>query len=175
MLEGKLVNLKVMDKEDIPLFSEWNDNPEFFGEFEWYLQRSRAEREKIYDALPPDTKRFFIEKKDGTRIGYIIHFLTGSLFEIGYALVPNERGKGYCTEAVKIFFDYLFLSKDLARIQAQTHVKNVASQKVLEKVGFKKEGIMRKALFVRGKWADQTLYSILREEWKEPRILAKTA
>ncbi len=46
--------------------------------------------------------------------------------------------------------------------------------KVLEKTGFKKEGIVRKSLFARGEWRDMFLYSILREEWKEPRKLART-
>jgi RimJ/RimL family protein N-acetyltransferase len=118
---------------------------------------------------------FFIEKKDCTKIGYVYHFLNGNLLEIGYNLVPNDRRKGYCTEAVRIIVDYLFLSRDIARIQAQTHPRNVASQKVLEKAGFKKEGTLRKSYFLRGEWTDSLIYSILREEWKEPKILTKTA
>jgi len=50
----------------------------------------------------------------------------------------------------------------------------MASQKVLQKAGFRKEWIIRKSVFSRGEWRDRALYSILREEWKEPRILAKT-
>ncbi len=175
MLEGKNVNLRVAEKEDLPLLADWDNNPEVFGEFEWFPQYSRAEWEKWYDDLTSDTKWFVIEKKDGTKIGTVGHFLTGTLLEIGYTLVPNERGKGYCTEAVRIIVDYLFLSKDTRRIQAQTDPRNVASQKVLEKVGFKKEGTLRKSYFVRGEWTDNLIYSILREEWKEPRILRKTA
>jgi aminoglycoside 6'-N-acetyltransferase len=60
--------------------------------------------------------------------------------------------------------DYLFLSKDVARIQATVHMKNAASQKVLERVGFRKEGILRKSSFRRGEWTDTILFSILREE-----------
>jgi RimJ/RimL family protein N-acetyltransferase len=71
--------------------------------------------------------------------------------------------------------DYLFLSKNIERIQAQTDVRNVGSQKVLEKAGFKKEGTIRKLFFLRGQLRDACLYSILREEWKEPKILTKTA
>jgi RimJ/RimL family protein N-acetyltransferase len=89
-------------------------------------------------------------------------------------MIPNERGKGYCTEAVRIIIDYLFLSRDVVRIQAQTETGNLASQKVLEKAGFKKEGTMRKCDFSRGELRDTHLYSILREEWKEPKILTKT-
>jgi len=107
------------------------------------------------------------------RIGLIVLELEGGVQEIGYGIIPNERGKGYCAEAVKIAVDYLFLSKPLVRIQAHTNVKNKASQRVLEKVGFKKEGIVRKRIFVRGNWRDEFLYSILREEWKEPKILAR--
>jgi RimJ/RimL family protein N-acetyltransferase len=71
--------------------------------------------------------------------------------------------------------DYLFLSKNIVRIQARTDLRNVASQKILEKAGFKKEGVVRKSSFVRGEWRDRYLYSILREEWKEPKILTRTA
>jgi RimJ/RimL family protein N-acetyltransferase len=71
--------------------------------------------------------------------------------------------------------DYLFLSKDAMRIQVQTDLRNVASQKVIEKVGFKKEGTLRKNFFMRGELRDCYLYSILREEWKEPKMLTKTA
>jgi RimJ/RimL family protein N-acetyltransferase len=44
----------------------------------------------------------------------------GELLEIGYAIAPSERGKGYCTEATQLMVDYLFLSKDVSRIQAAT-------------------------------------------------------
>jgi RimJ/RimL family protein N-acetyltransferase len=94
--------------------------------------------------------------------------------EIGYSLIPNERRKGYCTEAAQIIVDYLFLSKETPCIQATTHIKNTASQRVLEKTGFRREGIMRKRDFVRGEWTDVALFSILREEWKEPKVLIRT-
>ena len=174
MLEGKRVNLRIMEKEDLPFFADWYNNPKFFGEFVWLPQQSRMEREKWYENLPADAKFFFIQKKDGKKIGTIAHFLAGSLLEIGYLLVPNERGKGYCSEAAMIMVDYLFRSKNIVRIQAHTDLRNVASQKVLEKVRFKKEGIVRKSDFARGEWRDNNLFSILREEWKEPKILTRT-
>jgi len=62
---------------------------------------------------------------------------------------------------------FLFLSKDIARIQAFTDVRNKASQRVLEKAGFKREGTMRKAGFVRGQRTDAHLYGVMPEEWKK--------
>jgi len=173
LLEGKVVNLRVVEKEDLPLWAEWNNNPEFRGEYTPLPQESKTELAKRYDNLTPDSKWFFIEKKDGTKIGGIIHFPVGKLLEIGFALIPSERGKGYCTEAVKIMVDYLFLSKEIVRIQAHTDVRNTASQKVLEKADFKREGVIRKSMFIKGEWRDLLLYSVLREEWKEPKILTK--
>ncbi len=57
----------------------------------------------------------------------MFHFLRADLLEIGYALIPSERRKGYGAEAVKIIVDHLFLSKDNMRIQAITDVENTAS------------------------------------------------
>jgi len=158
----------------LSLVGEWRNTPEFQGEYNLLIQESKEDLEKRYNNFRPEEKWFLIEKKDGTKIGLIILEIEGGVQEIGYGVIPNDRGKGYCTEAVKIAVDYLFLSKPLVRIQAHTNVKNTASQRVLEKAGFKKEGIVRKRIFVRGSWRDEFLYSILREEWKEPKILTNT-
>ena len=174
MLEGRLVNLRVQEKEDLPLVAEWLNNLDYFGEFNPLMQLSRTELEKKYNEKPPEINWFIIEKKDGTKIGSVGHFPAYRQFEIGYAIIPSERGKGYCTEAAKIVVDYIFLSKDIVRIQAHIDPKNKASQKVAEKAGFKKEGTIRKCFFSKGEWRDMLLYSILRKEWKEPKILTKT-
>jgi RimJ/RimL family protein N-acetyltransferase len=138
------------------------------------MQVSRKEEERYYATLPSGEKVFFIEKKDGSKVGMILHYEEGGLLGIGYALVPSERRKGYCTEAVQLIVDYLFLSKEIVHIEAETDVRNVASQRVLEKSGFTKEATTRKTKFVRGEWRDRYLYGILREEWKEPKILTRT-
>jgi len=114
-----------------------------------------------------------MEKKDGTKIELIAHFVAHGTV-IGYAVLPDERGKGYGSEAIEIIVDHLFLAKNIVRIQAETNPQNAASQRVLEKAGFKKEGIIRKSFFSRGVWRDTALFSILREEWSEPRILTIT-
>ena len=171
-----------MEKDDVSLLVECINNIDSYAEYGPITQVSKTEAEKHFENPTPlatitERVRFVIEKKDGTKIGFIAHYCvqpTG-LMEIGYVIIPSERRKGYGTEAVQIMVDYLFLSKDVVRIQAVTDVRNKASQKVLEKTGFKKEGVLRKVGYVRGKWADACTYSILREEWKEPKILIRTA
>jgi ribosomal-protein-alanine N-acetyltransferase len=179
LLEGKAVNLRVMEKEDLPQITEWFNNTEFLGEYMGPFAVRRAEMEQFFESALFETKFFFIEKKDGSKIGYMWHaYMLNSymkMLELAYGLVPSERGKGYCTEATQLMVDYLFLSKDITRIMATTHTENVASQKVLEKVGFEREGTLRKPYLLRGEWTDMFIFSILREEWKEPKILTKTA
>jgi RimJ/RimL family protein N-acetyltransferase len=174
LLEGKNVNLRVVEKEDLLQNAELINNPDYFGEYNPLVQMSKADLEKQYEKLGSEEKRFLIEDKDGNRIGGITHFPAGETLEIGYVLNPSERGKGYGTEAAEIMVDYLFLSKDTVRVQAHTDIRNEASQKVLEKAGFKKEGVVRKGFFIRGEWRDCCLYSILREEWKGPKVLTRT-
>jgi len=173
MLEGKNVNLRIVEKEDLPLIAEWRNNPKFQGEYNLLIQESTADLEKRYGNFRSRENWFLVEKKDGTKIGMMVLEPGAGMQEIGYGILPKERGKGYCTEAVKILVDYLFLSEDIVRVQAHTDVKNMVSQKVLTRAGFKKEGAVRKHIFMWGEWRDELLYSILREEWAEPRVLTR--
>ncbi len=173
MLEGKTVNLRVMDKADLPLVVEWANDPDFGGEFEPLEQVTLGEIKRWLDQLPSGEKWFMIEKKDGTKIGHIMQKAVNKHFTIGYRVLPAERNKGYCTEAVLLMVDYLFLSANVVRVQAETNPANKASQRVLEKAGFTQEGVIRKSVFIRGEWRDGVLYSILRDEWKAPHILKK--
>jgi len=179
LLEGKNIRLRLRDREDLDFFFEFWNNINYYGEYEAIQpQISRAEAEKRIEnptKTDVDWTWFVIEKNDGTKIGFILHFTNQprGWIEIGYALMPEEMGKGYGTEAVKILIDYLFLSKDIMRIQATTDERNKPSQRVLEKVGFRKEGVIRKSGFTRGEWPNDALYSILREEWRAPKILTR--
>ena len=172
MLDGRKVSLNLVEKPDLPILKAWVNDLGFVGEFEPISQETLGDLEKQYDNLAGG-QWFFVEKKDGTKIGYIAHFKVKGCVALGYMLVPNERSKGYGSESVQLMVDYLFLTKDIVRIQAEIHPQNEASSRVLEKAGFSKEGIIRKSFFSRGVWRDTALYSVLREERKEPRILSK--
>ena len=173
--------MRVVEKEDLDFFVKSHSDVNFYGEHGPVMtQMSKAEAEKRFENPSPlvtvcERARFVIMKKEGAKIGSIAHYFVQPtrLMEIGYDVIPSERGKGYGTEAVQIIVDYLFLSKDIVRIQAVTNAGNKASQRVLEKAGFKMEGILRKVGQVKGEWVDAYIYSILREEWKKPKILAK--
>jgi [ribosomal protein S5]-alanine N-acetyltransferase len=170
LLHGKNLNLDIVEKADLPILRSWVNDLDSVGEFEPISQETLGDLEKQYDNLGGG-QWFFVEKKDGTKIGYIAHFKSKGCVGIGYMLVPKERRKGYGSEAMQIMVDYLFLSREIVRIQAEMHPDNVASRRVLEKSGFMMEGLIRKSFFSRGRYRDTAMWSILREEWKEPKIL----
>ena len=86
--------------------------------------------------------------------------------EIWYLIRPENWGKGIATEAVKQLLDLGFGELGLHRIWATCLPENPASERVLEKVGMRKEGFLVKNLKIHGVWKSSFLYAMLAEEWK---------
>ena len=84
--------------------------------------------------------------------------------EIHYSLVPQFWGMGFATETVKAALNFGFNSLNLHRIEAGVAVNNVASIKVLEKAGMKREGRKRKILPLADGWSDNFGYAVLKED-----------
>ena len=86
---------------------------------------------------------------------------------IGYGVHADLRGKGLTAEAARTIIDHAFAHHTmLARIRAHTDAENVASMRVLQKLGFSHEGTLRKNQFVKGRLADEAIFGLLREEWR---------
>jgi [ribosomal protein S5]-alanine N-acetyltransferase len=86
----------------------------------------------------------------------------GGCLEIGILLFPEHRGRGLGTAAPRLLVEYLFATSLANRLQAITNVENLAEQRALERVGFRREGIMRGLAFDGGRWHDGVLYARLR-------------
>ncbi len=171
-MEGKSIRLRPMEHEDMSDLHRWWTSPQQSGEFLTFEALDKASFEKFVTeaSVGPFLLRILmIEKLDGqSKTGYVTHFNPhpfSSCMEIGYVIVDSERKKGYATEASKLIVDYLFKTRNIERIQALVDTRNAGSQRVLEKNGFRREGQMRKLHFVNGHFADNYIYSILREEW----------
>ncbi|OIK05395.1 GNAT family N-acetyltransferase [Bacillus sp. MUM 116] len=83
--------------------------------------------------------------------------------EIGYEIHPEQWRKGYTSEAVSKVLSYGYDVMGLTRIGAVVFIENEASNKLLEKVGFQKEGILRDYMYQDGKAYDTYVYSLLRK------------
>ena len=85
--------------------------------------------------------------------------------EVGYSLSRVYWGQGLMTEALGEIIRFGFGQMHLHRIEAQHETDNPASGRVMEKVGMRKEGVLRGRLYNKGKYADVALYAILREDF----------
>jgi RimJ/RimL family protein N-acetyltransferase len=83
--------------------------------------------------------------------------------EIGYWLFPRARGRGVATRAVQLLLDWLF-ANGVYRVEAVVRIGNAASEHVLERSGFVREGIKRRCLVYEGSRVDATLFSRLKDD-----------
>ena len=104
-------------------------------------------------------------------IGSIGIFRQGNIHrqtaELGYYIAEEYWGKGIMTEAVKQICEYIFAKSDIIRIYAEPFAYNIASCRVLEKVGFQYEGTLRNNAVKNSKVIDMKMYSLLKAEIKE--------
>lgn len=84
--------------------------------------------------------------------------------EIGYDLSPEFWRQGFMNEALAMVISYGFEAMDLNRIQAFVHVRNQPSLRLLSRLGFKSEGIIREKYLCRGEYHDHFCLSLLRRE-----------
>jgi ribosomal-protein-alanine N-acetyltransferase len=85
---------------------------------------------------------------------------------LGYCLRDAAWGQGYATEAARALLQWAFDTLDLNRVQAETDTRNTASARVLEKIGFVREGTLREDCVVNGEVSDSWVYGLIRREWR---------
>ncbi|BCJ56325.1 N-acetyltransferase [Actinoplanes sp. NBRC 14428] len=88
--------------------------------------------------------------------------------EIGYTLAPRWQGHGYATEAVSAILDRLFGERGLHKVSAECDARNTASARLLERLGFVREGLRRQHTWIKHEWTDDLLYGLLATEWPRP-------
>jgi len=120
-----------------------------------------------FDNFENATLIFWLIKNDDALVGNISmkdinkRMLTA---EIGYGVAPEARGNGYATEAVRLVTQRAFTESPLRRLIAYVHEGNLASRRVLERVGYQPEGVLREHYIVNGEPVNEIIYGILERE-----------
>jgi ribosomal-protein-alanine N-acetyltransferase len=111
---------------------------------------------------------FLIRREDDALMGAITldHIRRGPAFmaSVGYWIGPDFARQGYMSEALETLVRHAFDALDLSRIEAACLPGNVASRKLLERAGFKYEGVAQSYLQIDGRWRNHVLYAILRND-----------
>src|SRR5262249_35480933 len=86
--------------------------------------------------------------------------------EIGYGVAESRQGRGIATAAVRMLVQKCFYESTLRKLLAYVHDKNLASCRVLRKVGFRQEGVLREHYIINDTAENEILFGLLKQAWK---------
>jgi ribosomal-protein-serine acetyltransferase len=151
------------NRKHLSQFLPWVGNMQSVSDFDNYIKSC----ELLY-RQGKEVSFVIISNEDAVgRIG--LHYINtvNKNTAIGYWLTKNAEGKGIITKSCEAVINYGFRQLGLHRIEIKAAVENLRSRAIPEKFHFTKEGILRQAEFLNGKFLDIVLYSILKNEWIE--------
>jgi RimJ/RimL family protein N-acetyltransferase len=177
VLKGEHINIRGFRLSDIESIVEYaNDEqvskflpimpyPYTIKDAKYWVNLSRRE------ARTDKSCNFGIELSDSKKVigGITLKNLnmTDLNAEVGYCIGRRFWKKGYSTEALGLILKFAFNDLKLRRVYAVVHEKNIGSVKLLEKAGFTREGIWRKASRIGNRWYDVYAYGILKSEFNK--------
>jgi RimJ/RimL family protein N-acetyltransferase len=167
---GEMVLLRAIELSDKDVLLDIiNDSDTEFSLGGWSFPVSSLNQEEWIKALRPNNnilRCMIIDRELGTPVGTAIlsdiDYKNGN-GEIHIKLARDVRGRGYGTDTVRTLVNYAFNELRLNCVYAHVNAYNTPSQKLFEKCGFIKEGILRSRIFKKGDYHDVMVLSIVKE------------
>jgi ribosomal-protein-alanine N-acetyltransferase len=169
------LNLREFTEADYSALRDMDSRAEMYT-FERVPPNENETRETLESAIknlaenPRSTYKFAITILPGNTVRGLIKLRCEweaiRQWEVGWAMHPEEWGKGYATEAAWSVIDWAFGELKVHRIVAYCHAANVASVRVMEKLGMQREGWLRETRWLNEQWCDEYVYAMLEKEWK---------
>jgi len=167
------ITLRAIEESDLELLKAMINDPEIENMTGGYSYPvSTYQQKKWFESIldRQDELRLIIDTKEHGAIGVVM--LTdidwkNRTAQFHFKIVSQWRGKGYGTKAAKALVKYAFEQLNLHCIYSYVLEYNIASQRVKEKCGFKKEGVLRERVYKNGKYHNVVVWSILKGEFCE--------
>ncbi len=153
------VTLHNLTRDHLDDFFTWASDPDVAKSMTWEAYENKEEALDFLTRVAKEHPCFKAICFHGKIVGSITLMPTKKIAELGYVLAKKYWGRGIATEAVKIALESGFTELGMSRIEAFVDPNNLASQRVLEKNGMKREGLLKNSLLFKGKLADRYLYS----------------
>lgn len=176
MLRGEKVVLRAIARQDLPRLHGFADDleVELAGGGDPPLPRPLERLQRDFDReaaeLPSDRTNFAVEA-DGKLIGQCGLFnmdWTARHAELGIAIGDREYwGRGYGRDAVRVILEYAFRLRNLRRVWLEVHAANERAIRSYRACGFVEEGRQREHVWLDGRYVDNVLMGVLREEWTD--------
>lgn len=175
-LETERLILRAVTEADAPAILEYASNPKVARLTAWEPHRTLDDTFQFiheyvagrYALKVPEPLVITQKDNPGKTIGTVGCFWASEknkTMELAYALSEPFWGRGLVVEAARAVVDHVFRNYDVNRVQAHCKAENLASARVMEKLGMKYEGTVRSGVILKGQVWDMKYYAVLREEW----------
>jgi RimJ/RimL family protein N-acetyltransferase len=174
-IESERLILRRFRDSDLVPFVAYRIDPEVARYQSWDSFDEREARvfiremESAQPGMPGEWFQFAVESKEtGGLVGDCALQVDGQepyCAEIGFAFAREHQGKGFASEAVSRLLDYAFDALGLHRVVAIVDCRNKSSWALLERVGMRREGHFLENVWFKGRWSDEYLYAVLKDEW----------
>ena len=169
-LPGDRVDLRPIEEDDLEFLQREINDPRVWRAIGRSRPINRAQEQEFFeDVVCSDESVNLMIVADATPVGTIgFNSLEWEArrAEIGYWVAPDHHGNGYGSAAAERLVTYGFDQLGLHRIEARVFEFNEASQRLLESVGFTREGVHRDGEFIDGEFQDVYWYGLLADEWR---------
>ncbi|HKQ77041.1 MAG TPA: GNAT family protein [Blastocatellia bacterium] len=173
--QGKNVRLRGIEPSDADIFFAWNMDSEMARrlDFVWppvsQAQVKREIEELSQKKLEHDSFTWVIEDTSGAAVGSISTHncnARNGTFSYGVGVVREHQRKGYAAEAIQMILKYYFEELRYQKVSVAVHSYNEESIALHEKLGFVREGTLRRMIYTRGEYFDVYWYGMTKEEWE---------
>ena len=173
-IETKRLMLRPIEASDLDAMHAIQSDPEI-SRYLYWEPRSRSEVEEFIASSSASLEKegdklrlAVVLRESGDVIGDVVLVWSSSEHqqgEIGFIFNPDHQGKGYATEAAVELLRFGFEGVKLHRIVGRCDDRNVASTRVMEHLGMRREAHLRENEFVKGEWQGEIVYAMLASEW----------
>jgi RimJ/RimL family protein N-acetyltransferase len=171
------LRLRPIEHPDLPAFVAYRSHPDVARYQSWDTTYSLADAEAflasqeglVLGAPGEWVQLAAIDRLSGALCGdCAVRFVDDqpATAEVGITFAPGHQGSGLATEALSGVISALFERHDLHRVFAQADDRNLAVQRLLERLGLRREARLVEADWFKGEWTTLRTYAILRHEWR---------
>ena len=177
VIETVRLTLRKLTRSDVPDLEKWMPDKSIYT----YWGKGPGKTDKnpslLFEKEKKPTKSFhlgIVLKSSGEVIGELWVYLieNNRMAKVAIRFSKDYQGKGYATEALNAITAFCFDNTELQRLWTDVDVRNEASVRLLEKCGYKREGMIRQGKMV-SSWCDYYLYGLLKSEYNSEKISRK--
>jgi aminoglycoside 6'-N-acetyltransferase len=166
--------LRPLRPDDAEALAGYRSDPDVARFQSWTAPYSAQDALRLIEELvtqdpqEPGWFQYGLERRDnGSLIGDLGVNLQENRMqaEIGFTVAAGLQRRGFGGEAVRRMLDHLFIDQGLHRVSAECDARNTASARLMESLGFRREGCRRAHTWIKGEWTDDLLFGLLADEW----------